>query len=65
MVFKSLSDRGALLKPQGILNVLFCSLEVKYVYAILDSTLGLEPRSVTTAPRYLKLPISSNFRRWS
>ena len=31
MVFKSVSDKGALLKPQGILNVLFCSLEVKYV----------------------------------
>ena len=31
------------------------------VRAILDSTSGLEPWSVTTAPRYLKLSTSSNF----
>ena len=50
-----------LIVPDGPQSL--ASAAVKYGYAILDGTPGLEPRSVTTAPRYLKLPISSNFRR--
>ena len=43
------------------LQMVFSLASAAVVCAILDSTSGLEPWSVTTAPRYLKLTTSSNF----
>ena len=43
------------------LQMVFSLASATVVSVILDSTSGLEPWSVTTAPRYLKLSTSSNF----
>ena len=41
--------------------MVFSRTSAAVVWAILDSTSGLDSWSVTTAPRYLQLPTSSNF----
>ena len=46
------------------LQMVFSLASVAAVCAILDSTSGLEPWSVTTAAGYLKLSTSSNLSRW-
>ena len=43
------------------LQMVFSLASAAVACAILDSASGLEPWSVTTAPRYLKLSTSSNF----
>ena len=43
------------------LQMVFSLASAAVVCVILDSTSGLEPWSVTTAPRYLKLSTTSNF----
>ena len=43
------------------LQMVFSLASAAVVCAILDSTSGLEPWSVTTVPRHLKLSTSSNF----
>ena len=43
------------------LQMVFSLASAAVVCAVLDSTSGLEPWSVTTAPRYLKLLNLSNF----
>ena len=43
------------------LQMVFSLTSAAVVCAMLDSTSGLEPWSVTTAPRYLKLSTLSNF----
>ena len=54
-----LREIGLLLSFQTGFNLVKCNAAV--VCVILDSTSGLEPSSVITEPRYLKLVTLSNF----